>query len=553
MTIDIDVLDGTTPITPSDWGVPHVSWRPNQWDALSKALSYIDKEDEEIDTLIYELPTGSGKSAIPTALAKKMQVVVYVHSLALLDQYRDAYGFTIVKGMDQYECCHPDVVEAYYGKHRFKPRVSECPMEKMQECPYYVMCPYIAAREKALASRRMACTYPFALLSFNVQKRGGIGVWDEAHSSVEAIIQLSAMRFNKKFQQLWSLPQFPGFGTRDELKPRMKSKVLDWFHDSIREMERNRPNDLFPEDLAPWRAAYRRLNFALGQVQEQELYFESFEEEKWRRVKGGRRKYKDIYMLLKPFSASTLAHKLSRGKQVSLLMSATIGNPEPLTEELGIKKYQFFEYPHPIPADERPIYDLQFEKMIWNNIQKYPKIFKLQAMRIAKFLDEFPGDWRGLILCASYAKAGRLKEELEPYLGDRVYNPPEDVNRVDHFMNKKADTPGLVVVDVIQVWGQGLDLWGDLGRFAIVASVPFGNLTDRYEKVRKKKYGSHYAWWFSYNTVPQACGRVSRGEVKENGDYLLNVGAIADGSGTTGKAHQNYPNWFREAIVPWKA
>ena len=108
-------------------------------------------------------------------------------------------------------------------------------------------------------------------------------------------------------------------------------------------------------------------------------------------------------------------------------------------------------------------------------------------------------------------------------------------------MKNLKDKKGLIVVDVVQVWGQGLDLWGDLARFMIIESVPFGNLTDPFEIERRKLYSSDYAWWLAYMTVPQACGRVSRGEYNEDGSWMLNVAALADGSATTQKGMGYYP------------
>ena len=101
---------------------------------------------------------------------------------------------------------------------------------------------------------------------------------------------------------------------------------------------------------------------------------------------------------------------------------------------------------------------------------------------------------------------------------------------------------------MIYNWGAGLDFYGDLARFAVVAGVPFGNHTDNFGRARAKKGKDDYAWWFSYVQVPQACGRVSRGEQDENGNYLLNVACLADGSSMTGNAKRNYPDWFKDSI-----
>jgi Rad3-related DNA helicase len=93
-----------------------------------------------------------------------------------------------------------------------------------------------------------------------------------------------------------------------------------------------------------------------------------------------------------------------------------------------------------------------------------------------------------------------------------------------------------------------LDLRGDLGRFVIVAGVPHYNPTDPFDRARMKREGGmRYARWTAYNSVVQACGRVTRG-VRVNGEYMLNVAALADGSAVSPAARRYYAEWFREAL-----
>lgn len=541
--MDVPSLDQS----PHDWGVPHSNWRPNQLSALQQVIESLDGDTKHI---LLELPTGSGKSGIATALGKTERVIVYVHSLALLDQYVEKYGFTGVKGMDNYSCVNSAVVKPFLEKHKRVPTVAECPMEKMEMCPVYSMCPYIEAREAALQSRRMVCTYPFALLSVKTQFRRGIAVWDEAHSAVSAILQFSTTEIGEKLLNDWALDKPPLFGVKSELDSLSRAKMKDWLATSLKSMVNQQPNRIFIEDVAVWRTALRRLYFAFDAINNTDLfYFES--DQKQREVRG--KTITDRYALFRPLSPAKYASKLNSNKTTSVLMSATIGDPAPLTKELGIPEFKFFDYPHPVPVHKRPVYDLQFERMTWDNMKKYPLLFKLQAKRIVDWLKEFPADWRGVVMCSSYEKTGRIRDELFKLLPERIYQPERARSRVNAFMTGEfANVAGLIAVDVVQVWGQGLDLAGDIARIAIIQSVPFGNLTDPFELVRRKRFSGNYAWWESYMTVPQGCGRVARGERDEDGDYLLNVAALADGSATSSKALQNYPAWFKQAITPWR-
>jgi Rad3-related DNA helicase len=181
---------------------------------------------------------------------------------------------------------------------------------------------------------------------------------------------------------------------------------------------------------------------------------------------------------------------------------------------------------------------------------KNPSLYKIQAMKIAAWIRSLPEDWRGIILTTSFTKIRNLQDILKLQLGDRLLIP--DTNwkvrsRVESFLEDKRK--GVVVVDTIQGWGHGLDLRGDLARFVIVAGVPHVNPFDPYEIARKKRpNGQKYAWWLAYNAVTQAAGRVSRGERKDDGEYLENYCALADGSTTAPMAFKYYSDWFSEAI-----
>ena len=251
---------------------------------------------------------------------------------------------------------------------------------------------------------------------------------------------------------------------------------------------------------------------------------------------------------LRALHAATVAPRLWENKTGAFLMSATIGDPKPLAEEMGIDDYQFKSFPHPVPEINRPIFDLGIDKMTYGNLSKYPSLYIHQANKIWKFISEFDPSWRGIILAPSTFKINKLKTLLAKKLGDRLWIPKDGRGTVKDFI---ADPrKGIVAIQTIQGWGHGVNLFGDIARFAVIAGIPFGIPTDNYYKVRQSNgTSSKYTWWEAYNTVPQSAGRVSRGEVDSNGDWVTNYAALADGSCTSAFAMHNYPRWFKDAIV----
>lgn len=550
MNSDDDFFGSTVLPSPVTVGVPHTDWRPNQKSALLNVLDTASNSKTKNTSIFLELPTGSGKSAIPTALSGLgNKVVVFVHTLSLLDQYRDKYGFDIVKGMANYSCVYEPFKTEFFHKRKYYPSVSDCAFDPMDACPVFQACPYIVDRTKAYASDKMACTYQFALLSPNVLRRPGIAVWDEAHFSVDTIIRQTEIKFDDTTRKDWWFLPFPFFGYQDGASPQVKSKLKDWTSNALKTLNTNKPRDLFLEELSSWNSIYKRMTNFLNFIETTpEFYFESGSEKKTIRVSRMTLEKSIPYIMVKPFSAARYANRISAYK-LNILMSGTLGKPDPLAKDLGMQSYAYWEYPHPVPPNLRPVYDLGISRMTWGETNNNPVLFKIQAQKIVSFIKELPKSWRGLIVAQSYDRVNKLTDRLKELIPDRIFNF-RTTDPVSEFINDTR--PGMIAIGVIQVWGFGLDLSRDIARFSIVAGVPFGSQSDPYERARSKHGNPDYSWWLNYISVPQAIGRVARGETDEKGNYLLNIGALADGSSTTSSAMRFYPSWFKNALVKWE-
>lgn len=542
-------------VSPREVGLDHDLWRNNQASATQKAADHITNGNTQ--TQIFELPTGSGKSGIATALAEIEPVWVFVHTHSLLDQYKAKYKFKILKGLASYLCVLEKKVEMWKQKSGEHPTAAQCHYQKMGDCPVADKCPYLVAREEALISRRSASTYAFGMLSRKVFERQGIGIWDEAHSAAEIITGLSEVVLNQKFVRQFALPDFPYQLVKSVLEKKHVSKLVDWTQACIKILK-NKPSNLFFDESAEYAAALQRVQ-RLSQVinTQDQYYFEINPRGHEYTTYRGKQPFKayEPQLLLKPLQAKSGVPKLVGYRNHLILMSATIGNPDPLATELGIENsYVSHQYPHPVPVKARPVYDAKFSRMTYDSIKRNPHIFTQQARVIASWILSLPPEWRGIILTASYEKRDKLREAFkDTRIADRIMkNPPEMgvTGRVNSFIND--DTPGLIAVDIFQGWGTGVSLDGDTGRFAVISSVPFGNFTSSYEEIRRQNVpsGEAFSWWSAYTAVPQAAGRVSRGEMDPNSDtgFLLNPALLADGSATTSGAYAQYSPWFRESI-----
>lgn len=527
---------------PSDYGIPFPGWREHQGETFEKIVNSGTRYT------ILESPTGSGKSAHAVGLGHFDKVLVLVATLGLLDQYAKDYDFAVVKGRQEYLCADPNKRARWMSDFGILPTAADCHVSPPWNCHYVMSCPYIVARERAKNAKRTAVTYRYASLAPWVLERDGILVCDECHETAEEILSLGNFALTQHHVKKYGIDDMLNtFTWRIEEpldSPRLFNRV-DAYLEKCVSLTRHFARSAMRGDESKETVAgflfHRRLTSALERLR--------MDGSSWFLEAGKRAVSGNPGILIRPLDARPVASMLWENKKRVLLMSATIGEPDPLAHELGIEDYEYIETPHLIPADKRPVDVIYREKMTKRNRDRHPGVYKGQALAISHWINSLPADWRGIILTSSYHKIKMLREHLN--LNGRIWTAPEECGsvgeRVEAFMNDP--TPGIVAVDTIQGWGHGLDLRGDLGRFVVVAGVSFSNPADPYDRARRSRPGgSKYQWWLSYTGVVQAPGRVSRGTKDENGEYILNCAALADGSTITRTALSYYPEWFKDAL-----
>lgn len=527
--------------SPRNYGVPHNTWRPNQY-SMYKQISEISQNGGGF--AIAEMGTGSGKSAIAAAMGHDDKVLVICHSLALLDQYASLYDFSIVKGRQEYKCAHEEKVHSWQKLYKLTPTATDCTFSPMHKCPYASECSYLTAKHTALAARRAACTYRYIGVSRAMKEREGNIVLDEAHDAAEELIRFNEFVYTNHVLQKYNLPIFPitTYGPEGKgaiLTDRSKGQISSWLTACAIRL-------YIPDDDIEGKAAtkQRQVHDRFQRMQEN-LYSVDW----FLQLQKGQISFKAL-------DAKSVAKQVFQHKSTKLLMSATIGNPEPLADALGIDNYKFLTFDHPVPPKYRSIKNLNQERMTRQNLKIDPMLYKEQAMAIWNWIMKMPPSWRGIILTTSYKKIEQLYKHLivpstiVPHKR-RIISQEKGQKVSTLVQNFLTDVePGDIMIGTIQGWGSGLDLRGELARFVVIAGVPHVNPTDEYAKARRKLAGGiAYQNWIVFNAVMQACGRVSRGTVDESGDWLPNYAALADGSATTKTAQKYYGSWFRNAFI----
>jgi Rad3-related DNA helicase len=393
----------------------------------------------------------------------------------------------------------------------------------------------------------MACTYKYLMLSRRARERQGVVVLDECHETVDQILSFAEFSFDDWLRDYWDLPPFPfktygPKGKGDILSPQAEIKVRHWLEKSAGILASCIDDT---EEGCRARKIYDRIILSLEKLSLTDWFLDCGHGIISRQKKG--RWYKIPGMKLRALDASPVAPLLWKNKQTALLMSATIGrDTTALATELGIGEHDYHTYNHPVPMNARPVFDLGLPRMTKRNIDSNPGLLTMQAAQIVSFIKSLPKDWRGVVLTSSYARIKVLRSFMQANLGDRLFVPSGKgpAGRIQSFVQSPREN--IVAVDTVQGWGHGINLEWNLARFVVVAGVPFGNPYDPFVAARKKRSnGDRYYWWSAYNSIPQVCGRAQRGERFDNGDYLVSVAAIADGSALSPKARKHFPHWFK--------
>lgn len=575
-------------ILPADYNLPHTTWLPNQLEAVEICVKAYREAVAQDETrfVVVEMPTGGGKTGLAAALTTLDTVTYYASTLALLDQIEANYDFKKLKGKNNYPCQHAEKINTWRAdRHQMIPMASDCHISPMKSCEYAYKCDYLIATKVALDSHKTACTPQMGLFHRGIQKRRGIVVLDEAHMLGEVIRGFIQFEISADELREHGLPLYPyqeGYGELNQ-SGLMEGGLMDdtacqevehWLDHCISildaQVKRNDPLMPLSREAQRFLEKLQRLSEVLPITGKWFLRTgDELISRKGKKLPG---------LILQPMTARSIAPRLWGGKGVFsheeddlatkvrlvVLMSATIGDPEPLMDELGIREYQFFSFPHPVPVEARRIYNLHFEKMTKRNLDANPGLYQRQAFAIANWIKKLPSDYRGLIVTPSYKKIEKLQEFLPKYLPGRVWKPPQGgiSERIQAFLNDP--TPGLVWIETLQGAGTGFDGRDDILRFVVIAGADHPNPTDPVTKALMS-YNWSYQMALVANEIMQAAGRAGRSEHRDRmspevlakfqdydfteDGYLKSFVALADGSITTKIMLNRLSQWFKDAML----
>ena len=517
---------------PRDYGLPHDEWNEWQEDSVKWAANL-----EGIGIL--ESPPGTGKTAIasamrPTASTLGGNVISLTHTKLLQsDNYEKQYGFAPLYGMNNYPCALPNAAEgATFAQCRHRRNYNACPSKRA--------CTYLHAIDRARLPSTTGVTLNYAYWVHAYERWNPQWLFmDEGHRLSEITINWAGITFSRWQIENYDLPSPPTIlRTTGTFRPGRSPKdlLLKWLN-------------LCAPAIAEWiakRQSSRRSSAKLLQV----IHNAEMMQLKLASTISALSGSTDWFISSTsqsvsafPYSAAQHFSQLISTAARTVIMSATIGDFDIFSEELGLSSFSARRVGSPYASSSRPIVDLGVP--ILGNSAK-DSAWELQADAIASAILDCPPWWAGLIHTTSKLKARELAARLAKRgLKDRLWLPPElpTNEQIVKWSIDREENPSLIAIP----WGWWEGYNGLDERINIVAKTPYPYLGDPYERERQKRAPKFYRQRTAWMLI-QGLGRTRRQPSDFDTDGEQNgLVAIADGSWR--QVQKYIPQYIRDSIV----
>lgn len=477
---------------------PHSKYRPQQKETILEIQKYLN--DDSIENIILESPTGSGKSAIAMCLGLYYKSAFLLTSQKILqEQYTKDYSSNrvcLLKGRNNYPC------KLYTD---FTCEDSYC---ATKTCPIKAQCYYEIAKAAAVNAHVALLNYKYFLCIMNyteVFSQRKLIICDEAHNIDDECMSFVEFSFSTLYlSRLGVTGKIPTYEKIEE--------YVDWIRSLIviiekrkKEAQEKLKNKFLPLEEAS--IIQKELESLISQQEKIDNFFKSYDKVEWIFDISVNEKLRSKTITFKPLTIGYFANSLLfKHAEKKLFMSATILDAESFCKNLDLdpNKTKFISVPSSFSPDIRPIFLTRSGNLGKNEIDKtLPNIVK----DIEKIL-EFHDTEKGLINCHTYKIANYIKDNIDPKYANRVILH-DSATRTQALAQYIASSEPLVLLSPSMT--EGVDLKDDLARFVVIIKLPFMFLGDKQVKKRMEIDQQWYNWKTAL-TLVQAAGRGVRHE-----------------------------------------
>jgi len=575
--------DEQSAVERADSHFPFPSYREYQEEILHEAARAL-YENDDINVVVIDAPTGIGKSGINIALGKtatgnafyttpQKKLRDQLQSDTDLEQYHVA-----LKSRRDYSC---DSAPSRYSDPNKSYSCDNCPVNVRSDlsCQDYG-CPYWSDKEEAMNSTVATLTFSFLIVDGRVPVRTMDGVQisfddretliiDEAHTLAEQVASLHAgFILNNRTIQTAPVHIYDTNANASADLPNYVEDAFPYkaFNKEIQNiLSEHRTNDidsLRATDIQPaLLKLYKSLRAKISALDAVNLT-ESGEEVKsdfksliWKVENvlndleegrpwvftGGVVDEGEYEVEMKPVYVDTFLSENVWDRADNIILStATLpyrNNPKKWLDRIGLdsSKAKVISKPMPFPAENRPVrLDHQIGKMSSGGVNEHwPDI----TAKIEELARKHEGE-KGLIHTVSYKRAERLHEAL-PHLTmlHERDTPLTSKGLIDKW--QRSDKQILLTPSMME----GVDLEGDLCRWQILLKVPYRSLGDpRVDYLLNEE--KDWEWYndLAARDIIQSVGRAVRSKDDYATYYVFDTGFDRVMNG-------RMPQWFKDAIV----
>jgi len=512
------------------------AWRKHQREAIALTLQRIEEGFEHIAVIA---PTGFGKSLYAMAVASLIikpsygdgvtsegKAYVVTETKQLQDQYMRDFPTLIktIKGRSNYPC--PYLSDEKLG---IRLNADSCIERAGEKCPVRESCPYLIARNEAIASPVTIFNYAYFLNSLNYTRlwpEAEIAIFDEAHLAEPKLADFVEFRISER--QLRKIGHtLPRLRTLDEALMWLEkitadlSLLISDLREKLAEAPREKKKEVSKE-LDEAERLHRKASFLLANLDDEWIV-----------------RTADRTISFRPVWVKRFGRLLHGHAKVNVYMSATLSKKN--VQLLGVDDDDIavIEVPAIFPKERRPIVLVPGGPFISKKNEE--KTLPLALDLLDKILAyHFAHGHKGVVHTANtrymdyIMRNSKFRDRLIPAVGkDRE-------TAIERFL--KASEPVALMGPNLMT---GIDLKHDDGRFQVIFKVPFPNLGDEIVARRKDEDPEWYRMMTAHNLV-QAYGRTNRAEDDFSVTYIIDMNAkrlIASG---------HIPLWFREAVTDLK-
>lgn len=525
--------------------------------SIRKTQQYILDKLEQSDNkkyIIIEAMPGTGKSAIAVAIAKAYnKAYILTATKQLQDQYINEFNdITLIKGKGNYLCNYKKGTKIYCNQ-------AECLINPTIKSHCGNNCPYIIAKNKALAAPIVATSYAYFFTWLNNTqsfKKRNILILDECHLFINMLIEWAEIKLNiielqKNYKIIYNINVYDTLNiflilSTHEYKDGYKlninfiNTIFDVLHNQYSYITNIMNNNINKKDLLNnisnnllWEFKAKSLDGKWNQflilydklkilVSKLEYFIQAKDKYDWI-ISKSINVDKNIELVIKPFAINDLFNSYidKFGIDHIVFMSATILDTKSYAKELGLDSNQIsiIKADSPFDPAKSPIYYYPVADMTYKATkteQQYNKLINKLAETITKILNKHKNE-KGIIHTGTYQIANSLFNKIHNnrFVIRSIHNESNSILLDKH---KKKNNSVLLSPSL----GTGADLKDDLSRFQIIIKLPWLSLADKRISIKSKL---DYNWYVieMLKSLIQMSGRSTRSEEDYSTTYILDI------------------------------